>query len=246
MSHFLSRLRHAARVARQLLVPAASRQYVFIIAYGRSGSTLMQRLIDSFPDAHITGENCNAIYPLYQSYLRIVETSARGRKPGTSRSPWYGARRQQPGAYAQALGRAFVDEVIRPPRRARLVGFKEIRYFEAGADFNGLLDFMCIAFPGAKLVFNLRTGDAIAKSGWWANQEPASVLSTLRGQDEMMRSYASKHPDRCLVLDYDEYVARPESLATLFSFLGVRHDPELVKRILEVRLNHARGRRPRQ
>src|SRR5690606_8568582 len=102
------------------------------------------------------------------------------------------------------------------------------------------LDFMSIAFPGAKLVFNLRTGDAIAKSGWWSEQEPSAVLAKLRGHDEKMRAYAARHTDNCVVLNYDDYVSRPECLAPLFALLGVPYDEEFVKDILADRLPHGR------
>ena len=242
MPELWSRVAKRSRALRRLLRTPVDRQYVFIVTYGRSGSTLLQRLINRMPNAHVSGENYNALHPLYLSYLQIVRAKEqRGRaKARTSRNPWFGSEGVRPRAYARAVGDAFVREVIRPPETARLVGFKEIRYFEAGVDFEGFMDFMSVAFPGAKLVFNLRTGDAIAKSAWWAKQEPSAVLARLRGYDDKMRAYAGQHPDNCLVLDYDEYVASPESLVTLFSFLGVPHDKQMVAEVLADRLNHGR------
>lgn len=54
----------AARPARQPL------GYLFVVTYGRSGSTLVQGLLNSIPGYLIRGENRGVLYRLYQYHSR--------------------------------------------------------------------------------------------------------------------------------------------------------------------------------
>ncbi len=48
---------------------------VFLICQGRSGSTLLQRLLNQVEDCHICGENFGAILDLATFYQKIVQTN---------------------------------------------------------------------------------------------------------------------------------------------------------------------------
>jgi len=48
---------------------------VLICATGRSGSTTMQRLINTIPNSNICGENHGAINSLLDFYIKIKTTS---------------------------------------------------------------------------------------------------------------------------------------------------------------------------
>lgn len=44
---------------------------VFIVTYGRSGSTLLQSVVQSIRGAHFTGENFLALLPLMNTVRRV-------------------------------------------------------------------------------------------------------------------------------------------------------------------------------
>ena len=73
------------------------RRFVFIVTYGRSGSTLLQKIIGSAPGFYIAGENKDALFGLYES-CRSVAYARRhfGSSLTTSGNPWFGAERLDP------------------------------------------------------------------------------------------------------------------------------------------------------
>jgi hypothetical protein len=87
-------------------------------------------------------------------------------------------------------------------------------------------------------VFNTRNHADVARSGWWAKQDPKTVIATLQKAEETFANYWTKFPDRCHHVHYDDYVADPQSLKSLFDFLGETWDPEMVDSVMTTRLRH--------
>src|SRR6187397_2659063 len=122
----------ARRLARRKppAPPELPFRYVFIVAYGRSGSTVLQKILASIDGFHVTGENADALAGLFYSYRSACEArEEQGTEPRRNPGdPWRGADRIDPEHYARTLAQAFVEELIQPPARARMIGFKEVRY----------------------------------------------------------------------------------------------------------------------
>lgn len=101
---------------------------IFIVTYGRSGSTLLQSLLNTIPGCQIRGENHNAFESLWASCLRAQKTKAGwGSNARPPNHPWHGSEAVQPASYAEAMVDAFIDNVLTPDPNARYFGFKEIR-----------------------------------------------------------------------------------------------------------------------
>ena len=79
--------------------PRADLRYVFIVSYGRSGSTLVQGVLNSVPGYLIRGENRAAPFRLYQFHQGITAAGDRfSRKEQlTSRDSWYGIDQYKSG-----------------------------------------------------------------------------------------------------------------------------------------------------
>lgn len=213
---------------------------IFIVTYGRSGSTLLQSIVQSIPGAHILGENNNVMLPIWQAFNKVAGAkSAWGQKGGDlPKNPWYGTQDFRPLAFADRLVGAFVDEVLRPPKDARWIGFKEIRYDEFGDDFPRVLDFMARHFKNAYFIFNTRSADAVSKSGWWRERDPDLVKSMIHAQDERFAAYAESRPDRSIVVRYEQLTSDIHCLRPLFELLGEDFDVSRLRKILETRLTH--------
>ena len=217
--------------------------YVFIVTYGRSGSTLLQNLLNSLPGYCIRGENNHTLFHLSQAHDAVEGAESmkgmrtRGR-PSQPTHPWYGAERVDPDRYGKALADAFVREVLRLDPSVRVGGFKEIRYHTQKFAFTQQLNFIYRTFPKARVIFNTRDHAAVAKSGWWAKQDPEHVTKVLSGAEALYRDYLEVYPERGLHVHYDDYVAGPEAFRPLFSFLGEPWDGDLVTRVLDTRLEH--------
>lgn len=213
--------------------------YVFVITYGRSGSTLIQTLLQSINGYFMRGENANALWPLFQSIKRIEQAKIdHGYREIEAKGPWFGINAVDPDRYAQRLVNIFVEEIIQPPEDARVIGFKEIRFHEAEGEFDEYLEFIANHFSPARFVFNLRNWQDVAKSGWWKNCDPDMVKALVEKSDAQFLSFAEKHPDSCFVAQYEEYVGEPNYWRKLFDFLGETFDPARVKELSARKLKH--------
>lgn len=220
--------------------------HVFIVTYGRSGSTMLQAALNTIPGCLIRGENHNALLPLVQSW-RAVETSESMRRmrrlgtPSGPDEPWYGAERVRPDAFARGLAETFSRLVLHPDPGTRISGFKEIRFHVQPRLFGTYLDFMRRFFPGARFVFNTRNHADVARSGWWRELDPQAVLAELAEAERLFADYAARHKGCSIAVHYDDYAAAPEALEPVFAFLGEPMDMDALKKVFGTRLDHARG-----
>lgn len=215
--------------------------FVFVVTYGRSGSTLLQTLLQSIDGYFFRGENANAFLPVFDSYRRALSLRHKFniRRPVPPTGPWYGADEVDPDAYARALTDVFIRQVLRPSAGARVVGFKEIRYHEIPENlFEPYLDFIRDMFAPAKIIFNMRDWRAVIKSSWWATMREGKVRDMVETADAAYRAYADRHADSCFLLNYDDYKADPEALKPLFDFLGEPFSPDHVRSLMTNRLKH--------
>ncbi|TDK50903.1 sulfotransferase [Antarcticimicrobium luteum] len=235
---------------------APSEGYVFLVTYGRSGSTLTQRLLNSIPGYCIRGENGNLTYFLSKvsSYVRDNENYVWRRedilKPeagrhsflqdilGTAKDPWYGAENVDPDAMERALMDMFVNQVLRPGPGCRVCGFKEIRFHEDPAFFTAHLETLRRAFPNSRFLFQTRDHAAVANSSWWSKLPAAKIESILSRAETLFRSFSVSHPECCFTIQYEKFAAGISYVTEIFDFLGEVPDPERVQEILGHRLRH--------
>jgi hypothetical protein len=209
--------------------------YLFVVTYGRSGSTLVQGLLDSIPGYLIRGENRGVLYRLYQ-YHQALEAARDefGRKQSlTPRDSWYGIDEYSAGAAITRMRALMLDTLLKPQPDTRVVGFKEIRWFYD--DWRRYLDFVREVFPGARFVINTRDHEGVANSKWWGNQPKEDVLSRLAGYEEQLDAMAAVLGDVAFRVHYDDYVADPGSLAGLYEWLGEPFDVAAVTATMAVK-----------
>lgn len=130
----------------------------------------------------------------------------------------------------------FIEEVLRPPANAWLIGFKEVRYFDH-EDLEDYLDYIRTSFPSALFVFNRRNGPDVARSGWWKDH-PADIADEVAKFDCRVDAYLAQHPESGLVVHYEDYCRDPEHLRPLFDRLGVRLDSIRLRSLMTERLAH--------
>ena len=222
--------------------------YVFIVTYGRSGSTLLQMVLNSIPGYCVRGENANALFHLAQAWAAI-ETAEPMRGARTSGAPtgpdnpWFGAEATDPDRFGRALADLFVRDVLRLPPETRVGGFKEIRFHMAGAEVETYLDFVTRFFPNPRFVFNTRDHAATARSGWWAQLDPGAVKAELAAAERVFDRMRAQLGDAALALHYDDYADDPEALRPLFDFLGEPFERGRVAAVASRRLSHTGTRR---
>lgn len=228
-----------ARVRR--LQPRDDLGYVFVVTYGRSGSTLLQGVLNSIPGYLVRGENRQVLRHLYKYTSAARKERRRQRRQrrrkglppsgSTPVQPFFGMAEFPVRESLRAARRLALDTVLRPEADTRVTGFKEIRWeAEDVADFVGWLRDV---FPGARFVVNTRNLDDVVQSKWWAGTPDARTR--LGELEERLLALAEDLGDAAFHVRYDEYVADPGALRPLFDWLGEEFDEARVREVLEVR-----------
>lgn len=216
---------------------------IFIVTYGRSGSTLLQSLLQSIPGAHIVGENYNTLEALFQAGQRVRKARRTwGRKEHPKDHPWYNADKARPPRFEQKLVNAFIKDVLVPPADARWIGFKEIRFVSLDKQFDAYLEFHRRNFHNAFFVFNSRNAEDVAKSAWWKDKPRENVLKMVRTMDGQFARFAAANPDFSHHVFYENTVKDPMSLQPLFDKLGEPLDLSALQDRLDRRLTHGAGK----
>lgn len=219
---------------------------VFVVTYGRSGSTLLQNMVNALPGYVLRGENNNLlralVRPWHEQRLFYPEQLARmkiaGPLPSGPHQPWYGYEGIDVDALGRDLAESFLRQVLRPEPDTRVIGFKEIRWHEDPEMFLPMLEFLIRYLPGARFVFNTRDHAEVCRSGWWKTMERAEVIAQLEQAEALYESAMARFPERCLKMHYNTYVEGPEAWRALFAFLEAPFDPDLVEAVLERKLTH--------
>lgn len=207
--------------------------YIFVVTYGRSGSTLLQGILNAIPGVCIRGENGSALRGLLSSVRALAgaNVSFGSEEAGVSTSPWYGINEVDIDAYVTALRRAFVDNVLRPGPASIACGFKEIRYHIGDVvALNDELELMRRIFPRSAFLLNVRNIEDVLRSTELAAHgvEPAEIRQT----DEALRAYAAEGREDTILVDYDQYQSDPGKLKSLFEFLGSPLDPITLQQVM--------------
>lgn len=219
--------------------------YVFVVTYGRSGSTLIQSLLNTCPGYCIRGENADALGPIAKSWAHVKDNAnlanlARNQTVTAPDHPWFGGQSISPRRFGHALARAFVREVLRPPPGTRVLGFKEIRWGAQPGSVATSLRFLRTFFRNPKFIFNTRDHDQVARSAWWAAEPEDEVRARLVAWEEDYAAFLAAHPDLGLRVHYNDYVADHDALRPMFDFLGEGFDADTVARVMARPLTHAK------
>jgi hypothetical protein len=215
----------------------ADLRYLFVVTYGRSGSTLLQGILNSAPGVLLRGENGGLLLDLYRLHSTAVghrDRLARS-SPLPAEHPWWGIDGYRDETAYRGFRTLLLDTVLRPGPDAELVGFKEIDWVRTdmpGA-LPGVLAFTRAVFPGARFVFNTRDLADVAQSKWWAGKPDA--LERLTAMEREMADALAPYGDDVHRVHYDDYVADPGVLAGLFGWLGRPFDEATVREVMAVR-----------
>ncbi|WP_051299444.1 sulfotransferase [Arthrobacter castelli] len=202
-------------------------QYLFVMTYGRSGSTLLQGILNTIPGYVIRGENRGLMGDLYKFHNRAVkDRQDRLRaEPIPVTHPWYGIDGYPDQAAFESMRALALNTFIRPEPDSRVVGYKEIRWPVKGLpDF---VEFLRNVFPGARFLINTRSHEAVSQSKWWVN-EPDALERIAAAENRYLAAADLLGPDAFRV-HYDDYTSDPESLRSMYAWLGEEFDVDLVR-----------------
>lgn len=207
--------------------------YLFVVTYGRSGSTLLQGVLSSTPGVVIRGENGGVLQQLF-----LFHDTARGHRERLRRAdplpashPWWGIDGYPDAAALRNIRTLLLETVLRPEPDTRVVGFKEIDWMPERLP--ELLGFTRAVFPGARFVLNTRDLEHVAASKWWARVPDA--LSRLQTMERQYVEALEPLGEAAYRVHYDDYAADPRTLRGLFEWLGEPFDEARVRAVMDVR-----------
>jgi hypothetical protein len=228
---------------------------ILIITYGRSGSTLLQALLNSIDGCVVRGENDGLCYGLYRAYTSLMQSkieanSAKKEFRGVS-FPWFGAEEFDSERFLQDAWQLIRHQLIsgKEKEAVQCLGFKEIRYLKCdlygkpGESVNhlpGYLDFLSKVFPNPAFILLTRDHEQVMQSGWWKTWNKANAQKLL---DEFETETEAYSEDKSWIfrIAYSDIVERSPRLKAMYEFLGVAYEDKRVEQVLAKKHSFAMG-----
>ena len=221
-------------------------RFIFIVTYARSGSTLLQSLINTAQGVQLRGENTGALLHIHRACSALSETARRGQSERTRDvdNPWFGANEIEAQKATNRMLNAFLQHVLRPAPGVKVTGFKEIRHgpplIAKDNDFHSYMDFILRRFPDARIVCNSRDPERVTQSGWLRQEDPERVRRSVETCDRRFKDLVARS-DACLHMQYEDYTTDMAAIQRMFDFLDLSYDEERVRKVLDKPLLHALG-----
>jgi len=209
---------------------------ILIVTYGRSGSTLLQGVLNTIDGVRVTGENFEFCYHIYRSWKSLTNAKEiKGTKKNDNpQYPWYGASELNPERFLSGLVPLVREQLmgVRPDTTQPIVyGFKEIRYINHLDELGDYLDFLNRIMPNPAIIFNVRTHADVMRSGWWKHTNPIKTKAILEKADQAFSAYSDNHSNAFLIR-YEEVIKGYDGLQPLLHFLGAEVDKSNLSKTL--------------
>jgi Sulfotransferase family len=228
-----------ARTARTLRQQEPKR-FVFVVSGGRSGSTLVQGLLNALPGTLVRGENSFYILPIFRAY-RGTQTFQRkyGRSAAEATSAFYGLHEIDLGDFVRSTRRLALRQLFATvdPRTVKVLGFKEVRWEHIRPnETEAFFDFFEKVFPNALYVLNERDPQKAVRSGQWLRTDEKTALKALARVHEVQRYLRESRRERTYdtrfeVITGDDDAVRDQALTGLAEFVVGSCDDELLARL---------------
>jgi hypothetical protein len=216
--------------------------FLMVVCVGRSGSTLVQGLLNAVPGVLIRGENGFFLHELFRAYRRaaVAKKSKGSQDKMEPTSPWFGANLLRPDALARRLGEAAVEQLCHG-EAASTVGFKEIRWGQLGVREAGHFVHFCeLAFGRCGWVLHTRPPEQVRLSGWWRDAPARKSRAACRHVEKLHDFLRHKRPEACFDSSLDCIKSDLSSWASRLLGWGGWQSEGVIERMREVaRVRHS-------
>lgn len=183
---------------------------IIILGQGRSGSTLIQRILHCcVKDSFFCGENNNFWYHVFNSYNAYSRISKKDKKQSYTISDEYKPCWFHPYKQSDLLNnyRNLFDEMYFS-KNYNVFGFKEVRFPETEEKLIKYVEFFRNMFPDIYFIFSVRETSSIINSGWWKKEYEDDKTETVNKLNRMYNNLVnlSKSMDNIILIKYDEMV----------------------------------------
>ena len=233
------RVKRAVLLARTRTVSRfyTPKKYVFVVSSGRSGSTLVQGLLNALPGVLVRGENGFYLLQLFRSQRRVRNYQRSfGGNSWQPTSAFYGIDEADPDDFLRAARKLMYGQLLarHNPLSVRTLGFKEIRWEELRKDeWEPFFEFFERIFPDARYVLNDRNPENVVDSGHWQKVERDKALRTLHHARDLRAFLRRTRPDRTYDVTFEvitgtDRAASDAQLAGLAKFVIGRDDARIL------------------
>jgi len=212
----------------KILYIMSNDKIVLICATGRSGSTSLQRIINTIPNSNICGENYGAVNSLLDFYIKL-HASSRHQIPGHYKPASYEeivSKNVKPSWYNSykmpEMEQKIKDLIIamfKKDSNTNLWGFKEIRYDNKKVN---LLKYFKQLFPQTKLIIQIRENIGAQSQSDWHKKDKNSVLNLYKMNQELYDFYC-QNKDWCYFTTFERMFDK-NNLQNIFSFIECREN----------------------
>lgn len=220
-------------------------KYIIVCTLGRSGSTLLQGLLNGASGCCIRGENGNFLLGLYYSYRAICFAKSNSAEALQPTHPWYGGYSLSPDRLITDARKIFEDQVAFP-ESTKVAGFKEIRWTSADlgdATLDGYMRFLTLVLGEVKFIFLTRNIQEVYDSQKRAGFD-LSNMDLDRFSEISSDFYRSIRAVELPIyeIDYSEITQISEKMISMYKFLDLEFDHERVASILSTDHSYANAR----
>ena len=216
-----------------------SDKIVLICATGRSGSTTLQRIINTIPNSNICGENYGAINNLLDFYIKLHATST-DYVPGhynhatyediinkNVKPAWYNSYKM---TEMEGKIRDTIVAMFKKNSNTNLWGFKEIRYDNKKIN---LIKYFKNLFPQTKIIIQIRENIVAQSQSSWHKQDK-NAIPYLKQMNQELYEFYNKNKDWCYFTTFERMFDK-NNLQNIFSFIDCRenYNEELIESILK-------------
>jgi len=213
--------------------------YVFVVAYGRSGSTLVQGMLNAMPRTLVRGENGLYVQHLFRAW-RAAEVIRQKRKGGPSRKPtsaFFGINALTRARFVRSAQRLLTSGILgrESAKDYDRIGFKEVDWHQvAPAETELFFDWLDDVCPGARYIVNTRDIEQVLGSGFWQRQDVDEATAAIKRVIEIQDFLRATRPDRVHETRYevitgDDRTASDAALRGLADFVVGSCDDALLQ-----------------
>jgi len=197
---------------------------VLICATGRSGSTTLQRIINTIPNSNICGENHGAINSLLEFYINLKTASEKYVPLGSYENlisknikpAWYNSYNLE---QMKNCIRSTIMNMFKKNSNTNLWGFKEIRYHENKIN---LLSAFRELFPQTKVIIQIRENIAAQSQSSWHKQDK-NASNFLKQTNQELWNFYNQNREWCYFTTF-ERMFNKANIQDIFQFIGCREN----------------------
>ena len=212
---------------------------VLICATGRSGSTSLQRIINTIPNSNICGENHGAINSLLEFYMKL-HISSKNNIPGHYnpatyediickgiKPAWYNSYKMNE---MEEHIRNTIIAMFKKDTNTNIWGFKEIRYDNGNIN---LIKFFKYLLPKTKVIIQIRENLVAQSMSGWHKKDKNSKKFLTKVNSDLVEFY-NKNKEWCFLSSFERMFDK-NNLKNIFDFIecGESYDETKVSDVLK-------------